>query len=145
MFNEKPFESLIKSLQNCSMQDVPASALLMIEDKAFGPFNNAVYEKRSHLFHAEILVIEHALKEMNIMDFKDYKAILYSTIEPCCMCLAFASLTRISKIIYYADENKFGGVSRIYTLGSAFFRPELLCMEKKEVKTLLNDFFKSKR
>jgi tRNA(adenine34) deaminase len=145
MFNEKPFVQLMQSLKNCNEEDIPTSALLEMEGKTFGPFNNEVYKEKSHLFHAEILAIDNALKEMKLMDFKNTKAVLYSTLEPCCLCLSFASLTRVSKIIYYAEDKKFGGTARIFTLDSAFYRPELIFIEKEEVKILLNNFFKSKR
>lgn len=145
MFNNKPFLQLIKSLESKHPEDIPTAALLDVDGKIFGPFNNEVYKKKSHLFHAEILAIQEALKEMATLDFKGREAVLYSTLEPCCMCLSFASLTRISRIIYYTQENKFGGVNRIFTLTSAFFKPEIIFIEKDEIKTLLNNFFKAKR
>lgn len=135
----------MESLKTISPLDIPVSALITIEDKVYGLSNNEVYIKNNHLFHAEILAISKTLKKLKIMDFRNHKATLHSTLEPCCMCLSFASLVRVSKIIYYAEDVKFGGTARIYTLNSAFTKPEILYIEKEEVRILLSKFFKNKR
>ena len=145
MFNSKPFEILIDALKSCNKEDFPVASFVSVGGVDFKPFTNEVYKLGSHLNHAEILAINHTLKELNIMDFKNHNAVLYSSLEPCCMCFAFACLVRVSKIVYYAEDVKFGGTTRIFTLNSAFTKPEVLFIEKEEVKTFMNNFFKSKR
>jgi tRNA(Arg) A34 adenosine deaminase TadA len=61
------------------------------------------------------------------------------------MCLAFACLARVGKIVYYAEDKKFGGVSRIFALNSAFAKPEIVFMEREEAIVALRNFFKNKR
>lgn len=145
MFNDQAFEILLQSLKSCSKDDVPIASFINVNGVNFKPFTNEVYKCGSHLNHAEILAINHALNELKVMDFKNHNAVLYSSLEPCCMCFAFASLVRISKVIYYAEDIKFGGTARIFTLNSAFTKPEVLFIEKDEVKTFMNNFFKTKR
>ena len=145
MFDNEAFNILYKSVQQTNPEDVPVSSFVKVNGHNFKVFNNTVYKDKNHLNHAEVLAITHTLKELNIMDFKGLKATLYSTLEPCCMCLSFASLVRISKIIYYAQDNKFGGTKRIYNLNSAFTKPEILYIEKEEIKDIMKNFFKSKR
>lgn len=145
MFNNEAFEILLKELKNSPREDFPVASFVKVGNKNFQPFTNKVYKLQNHLNHSEILSITHTLKSLNIMDFKGFEAILYTTLEPCCMCLAFASLVRVSKIVYYAEDIKFGGVARIFTLNSAFTKPEILFIEKEEIKTIMNNFFKTKR
>jgi tRNA(adenine34) deaminase len=145
MFKDEAFKILLKTLKLCPREDFPVASFVNVDGVNFTPFTNQVYQNKNHLNHAEILSINYALNQLNIMDFKNYKATLYTTLEPCCMCLSFAALVRISKIIYYAEDLKFGGISRIFTLNSAFTKPEVLFIEKDEIKTLMNNFFKNKR
>ena len=145
MFNQNPFNILLKELEGCNGGDFPVASFIEVDGVSFKPFTNQVYLHKSHLNHAEILAINYVLKELKIMDFKNHNAVLYSSLEPCCMCFAFASLVRISKIVYYAEDVKFGGTARIFTLNSAFTKPEILFIEKDEIKILMNNFFKSKR
>ena len=145
MFEDKGFELLKQTLEHGVTQDLPIAAVLSVEGKFYTPFKNEVYLHKSHLHHAEVLAINHALKELDRMDFKGLNATLYSSLEPCCMCLAFACLVRIKKVVFYAWDGKFGGVERIFTLNSAFTKPEIICIEKPEIKTLMNNFFLDKR
>lgn len=145
MFEDKGFKIIMEALKLTYKEDFPVSSVLEVEGVFYKPFTNAVYKEKNHLNHAEILAINNALNELKIMDFKGKKATLYSSLEPCCMCLSFASLVRISKIIFYASDAKFGGTSRIYNNNSSFTKPEMLFIEKEEIKILMNKFFKTKR
>ena len=145
MFNDNAFKILLNQLEHVNKLDFPVSSFVEVDGSSFKAFSNEVYQSQNHLNHAEILSINYALNKMNIMDFKNHNAILYSTLEPCCMCFAFACLVRVSKIVYYSEDKKFGGTARIFTLNSAFTKPEVLFIEKDEIKVLMNQFFKSKR
>jgi tRNA(adenine34) deaminase len=120
MFNKKPFEIILKGLEVCNGGEVPIASFIEVDGVYFPVFTNRVYEDKTHLNHAEILAINNALKSLNIIDFKNLNATLYSSLEPCCMCLAFACLVRVKKIIFFAEDLKFGGTSRLFTLNSAF-------------------------
>lgn len=145
MFVDSGYEIILKSLQKANINEVPVSSFVNINGINFKPFTNKVYTNKSHLKHAEILAINYALKKLGVMDFKNHNATLYSSLEPCCMCLSFACLVRVSKIIYYAEDKKFGGIERVFTLNSTFYKPEFLFIEKEEVKKYMNNFFKNKR
>ena len=135
----------MQKIEETPQSDVPIASLVEVNGKFYKAFTNEVYSQKSHLKHAEILAINYTLEELKIMDFKNHKATLYSTLEPCCMCLSFSSLVRISKVIFYSYDLKFGGTARIYNQNSAFTKPEILCIEKKEVQIIMKNFFKTKR
>lgn len=145
MFVDDGYKIILKSIQKAHPSEVPIASFISVNGIFYKPFTNMVYTKKSHLKHAEVLAINYALKKLDVMDFKNHHATLYTSLEPCCMCLSFACLVRVSKIIYYAEEAKFGGTSRIFTLNSTFQKPELLFIEKEEVKQIMSKFFKTKR
>lgn len=145
MFETKYFDILISELKNSHKCDLPVSAFIKLNNQIYGLSCNEVYLRKNHLLHAEVLAINKTLNQLNLIDFKGLDVTLYSLLEPCCMCLSFASLVRVKKVVYYAEDKKFGGVNRIYNLNSAFTKPEILFIEKDEVKDILRNFFKDKR
>jgi tRNA(Arg) A34 adenosine deaminase TadA len=145
MFKDDIFPLLLENLKNSLPIEIPVSAVLEVNGKLYKVYNNNVYTTQNHINHAEILAINDALTSLHVMDFKNFDATLYSTLEPCCMCLSFASLVRVKRILYYLNDPKFGGVSRIYALNSSFTKPDILCIEREEVKNIMQNFFKDKR
>ena len=71
--------------------------------------NNKVLKNNDPTAHAEIVAIREACKKLNTYDLKDY--ILYTSCEPCPMCLSAAIWANI-KTIYYGctkeDANSIG-------------------------------------
>ena len=145
MFIDSGYTILSRILSKSDPKEVPIASFISVDGTDYKPFTNDVYNGKSHLKHAEILAINYALQKLKVMDFKNHKATLYSSLEPCCMCLSFACLVRVSKIVYYCEDKKFGGTARVFTLNSAFTKPEVLFIEKEEIKQIMSNFFKTKR
>ena len=95
-----------------------------IEKKEGGPFgavivdkdgniisngNNKVLKNNDPTAHAEVIAIREACKKLNTYDLSDY--ILYTSCQPCPMCLSAAIWANI-KTIYYGctkeDANNIG-------------------------------------
>ena len=95
-----------------------------IENKEGGPFGAVIVDKKGNIIsngnnkvlknndstaHAEIVAIREACRKLNTYDLSEY--ILYTSCEPCPMCLSAAIWANI-KTIYYGctkeDANNIG-------------------------------------
>jgi tRNA(adenine34) deaminase len=83
-----------------------------------------------------------------IGDWRLDEATLYVTLEPCAMCMGFANLSRIERIVYGAPSPLFGyhldreGNSALYTRQVKNVTEGVLA---DEATTILKQFFKQKR
>ena len=65
--------------------------------------HNMVLESEDPTNHAEIVAIRNACKKLHTSDLTGYK--LYSTCEPCPMCLSAIIWSNIDKIYYGSSRN----------------------------------------
>lgn len=78
-------------------------ALLLWRDQILAIAHNLHYETGDLTAHAEMVVLRQAaqrLDRMNIAEKADLT--LYSTLEPCLMCLAAISIVGIKRVVYAA-------------------------------------------
>jgi tRNA(adenine34) deaminase len=87
--------------------EVPIGAVVVDEKNCIiGDGYNKAAQKKSQLGHAEIIALHAAEQSKN--DWRLNNCVLYSTLEPCLMCIGLAHNTRISTIIYAASSPLFG-------------------------------------
>ena len=79
----------------------PFGALVVIGDEIVGRGWNQVVFRNDPTAHAEILAIREACSRRHHFHLED--ATLYSTCEPCPMCLAAIHWARIETVVYAAD------------------------------------------
>ena len=70
------------------------------DNKIIGEGMNRVVVDKSPILHAEVVAINEACKKLNSFDLS--KTSIYSSCQPCIMCLGAIYWSRISKI-YYAN------------------------------------------
>lgn len=71
---------------------------------------NQVEELRDASAHAELLAMRQAASSME--NWRLTNCTLYTTLEPCYMCLAAAHAFRINRIVYGAPDLRLGGIER---------------------------------
>jgi tRNA(adenine34) deaminase len=127
--------------------EVPVGAVIVKGDKIIAKAHNKVEEKGSTLYHAEIIAIENACREINNKYLDD--CTLYVTLEPCTMCSGAIMNSRISRVVYGADEEKSGTAGTVLNLLQfpsfpvfVHIIPNIL---KDESAELLKKFFQFKR
>ena len=142
-------QALILARRAFDNNEVPVGAIIYSEkkQKIIGRGFNQVEQKRQVMLHAEILAIQEACKYENSKYLSD--SVVYSTLEPCAMCLTALSNTRIKRIYYGAVDHKFGaieGAVNLFSLVSSLYRPECYGgFLEKESSDLLRKFFKRLR
>jgi guanine deaminase len=81
----------------------PFGALVVVEDRLVSRGVNRVTGDLDPTAHAEVVAIRSACRELN--DFQLTGATLYSSCEPCPMCLFAALWARVDRVVYAADRH----------------------------------------
>lgn len=82
----------------------PFGAVVVKDGRVVGAAGNSVTPSNDPTAHAEVNAIREACKELQTFDLSG--ATLYTSCEPCPMCLAAAYWANISKIYYAADRDQ---------------------------------------
>ena len=88
------------SIQNVNKGGGPFGCVIVKDDKIIAEGSNKVTLTNDPTAHGEIVAIRQACKTLNNFKLDGYE--LYSTCEPCPMCLAAIYWAHINKI-YYAN------------------------------------------
>src|SRR6185503_16646593 len=91
--------------------EVPVGALVVLGDEVLGRGHNASVAQCDATAHAEILALRDAGSKLG--NYRLSGAVLYSTVEPCLMCLGAAVHARIARVVYGAPDAKAGGIARL--------------------------------
>ena len=81
----------------------PFGAVIIKDDKVIASAHNQVLKTKDPTAHAEINVIRKASKILNNFDLSD--CTLYTTCQPCPMCLGAIFWSRIKVVYYGATKN----------------------------------------
>lgn len=106
-FNEiamkKAIEESKANLSNNYKNGGPFGAVIVKDGKIISSAHNTVIENNDSTAHAEVNAIRKACKELNTHDLSG--CILYTSAEPCPMCLSAIIWSNI-KTVYYANTKK---------------------------------------
>ena len=91
------------SVENVNKGGGPFGSVIVKDNKIIAEGSNKVTPTNDPTAHAEIVAIREACKKLNNFNLNGCE--LYSTCEPCPMCLSAIYWARIGKI-YYANTRK---------------------------------------
>ena len=124
--------------------EVPVGAIITIGDRIISRGYNMVEKLNDSTAHAEIIALTSAFNHLGAKYLPD--ATLYVTLEPCLMCTGALYWSKISRVVWGADDEK-NGYQRI--TGKEWpFHPKTTIEKgilKEEAAALMKTFFKSKR
>ena len=145
---EKYMKLALKQAKKALKQkDVPVGAVIVRNNKIIAKAYNKKEKKGVATRHAEIEVIEKACKKLKNWRLDDCE--LYITMEPCLMCAGAILQSRIKKVVYGVQNEKFGCVDSIEKiLSNKKFNHTTIIVSgvmKKEIEKMLKDFFKGMR
>jgi tRNA(adenine34) deaminase len=124
--------------------EVPVGAVVVMGDRIIARGHNQVERLNDPTAHAEIIALTSAFNYLGSKYLPD--ASIYITVEPCLMCAGALYWSKVSRIIWGADDEK-NGHKRI-TEPNWPFHPKTEVVKgimKDECMELMKRFFKAKR
>jgi tRNA(adenine34) deaminase len=88
--------------------EVPIGAILVKDGQILSRGNNRTIRDCDPTAHAEIIALREAAR--SCANYRLMGTTLYVTIEPCAMCAGAIIQSRISRVVYGADDPKGGAV-----------------------------------
>jgi tRNA(adenine34) deaminase len=128
--------------------EVPVGAVLLGPNGALlARDGNRILERRDPTAHAEMLVLRAAGALLG--NERLLGASLFVSLEPCAMCAAAASLARVARVVFAADDPKGGGVlhgPRFFEQPTCHHRPEVArAGDPVAAGEMLRAFFRARR
>ena len=149
MFTDEFFmkKALEEARRSDSSEDVPVGAVIVLSHKIIARAHNQVELLGDPTAHAEMIAITEATSFLKSKWLKD--CVLYTTIEPCSMCAGALVLSRISKVVYGANDPKTGaGGSILNILHHKKLNHRIKIVGgilERDCAGLIQEFFKKKR
>lgn len=130
-----------------SRGEVPVGAVVLRDGVVLGQAGNRTLELKDPTAHAEMLVLRLACEAIG--SERLIGCDLYVTLEPCPMCAAAISFSRIRRLYFGAGDPKGGAVEngvRLYENPTCHHVPEVYGgLRETEAAALLRDFFRERR
>jgi tRNA(adenine34) deaminase len=133
--------------QAATADEVPVGAIIVRDGEVLA----AAYNQREQLHdptaHAEMIAITQAAAARESWRLEG--CTLYVTLEPCPMCAGAILQSRVSQLVYAADDPKAGAVSSLYQmLDDSRLNHQVAVISgimSERCGALLSDFFRQKR
>jgi tRNA(adenine34) deaminase len=142
---EKYTKILINLAKKASSEgEVPISAIAVQNGEIIAKAHNKTEKNQDKTAHAEMLLIRKLQKKFGHSNFINEKISIYTSLQPCCMCMAAISSCGFIAVFYLLEEQKFGG-QRIFLNNSAYKKVEMWHIESEEYEEILKGFFQKLR
>lgn len=127
--------------------EVPIGAVVVLDGVVVGSGRNRTRELSDPTAHAEIVAIREATARLGSERLVGHD--LYVTLEPCPMCAAAISFSRIRRLYFGASDEKGGAVVsgvRLYSSPTCHHVPDVYPgLGEVEAQTMLRSFFRERR
>jgi len=124
--------------------EIPVGAVVVMNERVIARGYNQVEKLKDPTAHAEVIALTSAFNFLGAKYLPG--ASIYITVEPCLMCAGALYWSKITRIIYGADDEK-NGYKRI-TAANWPFHPKTELVHgvlKEECGELMKKFFRDKR
>lgn len=127
--------------------EVPIGAIIVDENfNIIASGYNTKEKTKNTLNHAEMIAIKKASKNLN--NWRLENCTLYTTLEPCPMCMGAIINSRIKRVVYGAKDKKAGACGSKLNLNEFNLNHKVEITEnilEYECSKILSDFFKRLR
>ncbi len=107
-------EALKEAWKAYKEEEVPIGGVLVHEGKIIARGHNQVETLQDATAHAELLTITSASAALR--NWRLQKTTLYTTLEPCMMCLGAILLSRVQRVVYGAKDIRHGALGSFVNL-----------------------------
>lgn len=140
-------EAIAEARLAAAQNEVPVGAVVVRLGEIIARAHNLTEQNNNPTHHAEMLVINEALKNSGAKNLKGCE--LYVTLEPCAMCIGACALSKIDKVYFGAYDTKggaCGGKTDVLRENCFDYKTEIFGgIEETECKKILKDFFEKIR
>jgi len=127
--------------------EVPIGAVVVCGDEIVGRGHNRTEHSGQPFEHAEIRALWAATEKVGMHGLEE--SVLYSTIEPCVMCIGAVILARLPRVVFGAREPRTGACESIFAIPN---EPRLMHrvaviggVEEQRCRELMRRFFEIRR
>jgi tRNA(adenine34) deaminase len=128
-------------------KEVPVGAVVVLRDRIVGRGHNRTERTGRPFEHAEVLAMWEAVGNLERKTLED--CVLYSTIEPCVMCVGAALLSRLPRIVFGAREPKTGACESVFSIPNEPGLDHSIVVtggvEADRCRELIQSFFRDRR
>ncbi len=148
MTDEKFMEEALRMAERAAGSDeVPVGAVIVHEGRVIARAHNQVELLHDATAHAEMIAITQAAEALE--NWRLEGAELFVTLEPCAMCAGAMVLSRVSRIVYGADDPIAGACGSVFNIVAEKRLNHRIPVVKgvlgERASGLLKAFFKSRR
>ncbi len=130
------------------MGEVPVGAIIVADNgEVLSAAHNRTIKQVDPTAHAEILALRDAAIKYN--NYRLLDTSLFVTIEPCIMCMGALVHARVKRVIFGANDPKWGAAGSLYNFSDDCrlnHRIEIVNgVRGEECRVLMQAFFRAKR
>ena len=92
--------------------EVPVGCVIVLADRVVARAGNRIEQRQDPTAHAEIIALRKAA--LRLGNWRLCHATLYSTLEPCAMCMGALMQARAARLVFGAFDAKFGAAGSLY-------------------------------
>jgi tRNA(adenine34) deaminase len=127
--------------------EVPVGAVVVLDQRVVGRGHNRTVQSGQPFEHAEVVALWEAVAVVGAHALE--QAVLYSTIEPCVMCIGAVLLAKIPRVVFGAREPITGACESILSIPNEPRLPHRVAVlggiEEEACRALMQRFFEARR
>ena len=127
--------------------EVPVGCVIVVADRVVARGGNRTESRQDPTSHAEMIAIRKAT--LRYGNWRLPGATVYSTLEPCLMCMGALLLARVERLVFGAWDSKAGAAGSLYDLSRdprLNHRIRVMSgVEEENCRRLLQSFFQGIR
>ena len=136
-FMNMAFEEARKAFK---IGEIPVGCVIVRNNVIIAKSHNCKESKKNSVMHAELLAVDRACHVVE--DWRLDDCILYTTLEPCMMCMGAIIESRIPKV-FYGTKCKNEQMYDVDKISAK--KITIVNVRDERCSTILSDFFKNKR